>query len=194
MQYPKSNGEHIVLDFNSIQRCNSSSVLITVGRFDWFTTSFNLNQSLYTEIANTITTSEVIETVKSATAGFIGITWQPISQNVAGLGKARGGNSLGLQPVAQTWLATAVSWWWPDDDGKVHGAGNDMVNEIESATISARDHLSYKFMNDASWSQQVISSYGGENVKKLEEIQKKYDPKSVFQQLVPGGFKLPIEP
>lgn len=136
----------------------------------------------------------MVPSVQSVTAGFMGATWQPVSQNVSGLGEARGGNALGLEPTAQTWLATAFAWWWPDDDGKVHGLGNDIVSEIEAATASAQNQLSYKFMNDASWSQQVIASYSDDNVRKLREVQTKYDPSLCFQRLVPGGFKLPTAP
>jgi hypothetical protein len=40
--------------------------------------------------------------------------------------------------------------------------------------------------------QQAIESYGDENVAKLINISRKYDPTQVFQRLAYGGQKLPI--
>ena len=43
----------------------------------------------------------------------------------------------------------------------------------------------------AGWDQEVIASYGEENVARLKQIAASYDPDAVFQNLVPGGQKLP---
>lgn len=43
----------------------------------------------------------------------------------------------------------------------------------------------------SGYNQPVIKHYGPENVAKLWKVAKKYDPKGVFQKLVPGGQKLP---
>ncbi|KAL2869043.1 FAD-binding oxidoreductase [Aspergillus lucknowensis] len=40
--------------------------------------------------------------------------------------------------------------------------------------------------------QEVIASYGEENVSRLQAIQQKYDPSLVFQRLVTGGQKIPL--
>nr|XP_036577396.1 FAD binding domain-containing protein [Colletotrichum truncatum]KAF6784367.1 FAD binding domain-containing protein [Colletotrichum truncatum] len=44
-------------------------------------------------------------------------------------------------------------------------------------------------MNYANPEQDVIGSYGEENVKFLKETAAKYDPTGFFQQRVPGGWK-----
>lgn len=44
----------------------------------------------------------------------------------------------------------------------------------------------------SGYDQKVIESYGKNNVKKMLEVQKAYDPNHIFQRLVPGGQKLPI--
>lgn len=46
------------------------------------------------------------------------------------------------------------------------------------------------YMNYASPDQDVLQSYGPENVRKMKEAAVKYDPKGVFQRLCPGGFKI----
>jgi hypothetical protein len=42
----------------------------------------------------------------------------------------------------------------------------------------------------ADITQDPLASYGAENVKKMKAAAKKYDPQGVFQNLVPGGFKI----
>ncbi|ROT41605.1 FAD binding domain-containing protein [Sodiomyces alkalinus F11] len=42
--------------------------------------------------------------------------------------------------------------------------------------------------------QQAIASYGERNVKRLQEVQERYDPDLVFQRLVTGGQKIPLNP
>jgi hypothetical protein len=43
----------------------------------------------------------------------------------------------------------------------------------------------------SGFDQDVIESYGSENVQKMIEVQNAYDPDRVFQRLVPGGQKIP---
>ncbi|KAF4471547.1 fad binding domain containing [Fusarium albosuccineum] len=52
--------------------------------------------------------------------------------------------------------------------------------------------LEYTYMNYADGSQDVVRSYGQENVCKMWAVSKKYDPKGVMQTRQPGGFKLPM--
>lgn len=132
-----------------------------------------------------------MEAVKAVTAGLMVIILQPISSRSVEIGRAsNGGNALGLEAVNQTWLSTATGWWFPDDDQTVHNAGSSMVDQFVTTATNRGDHVPYLFMNDASWDQDVIGSYGEENNKRLREIQSRYDPSFVFQRLVPGGFKL----
>ncbi|KAI0832164.1 putative FAD-binding oxidoreductase [Hypoxylon sp. FL0890] len=163
----------------------------SVPRFDWHATSFKLDKSLYEEVGNIITSSPSVETIKAVTAGFMAITMQPISSGSVEIGRASNeGNALGLEAVNQTWLATATGWWFPNDDQTVHDAGDAIIDQFVAASTSKGDHVPFLFMNDASWDQDVLVSYGEENYKRLKEVQMKYDPNLVFQRLVPGGFKL----
>ena len=102
-----------------------------------------------------------------------------------------GGNALGLQNVNQTWFVLDVGWWHPSDDDVVHNATRAIHDRIRQEAKSEGKLLEYIFMNDASYDQDVIKHYGAKNVKQLREVQRKYDPKRVFQNLVSGGFKLP---
>lgn len=48
-------------------------------------------------------------------------------------------------------------------------------------------------MNYADGSQDVLESYGKQNVCNVWTVQKKYDPNGVVQTWKPGGFKLPAD-
>jgi hypothetical protein len=46
------------------------------------------------------------------------------------------------------------------------------------------------YQNYAGLGQDVFGSYGSENRARLREIQMRYDPEGVFQNLQPGYFKV----
>ncbi|KAI1400394.1 putative FAD-binding oxidoreductase [Hypoxylon fuscum] len=162
-----------------------------VARFDWHATSFELEKSLYDEIRNIIMSSPSVETIQGVTGAFMAITLQPISSKAVEIGRAsNGGNALGLEAVNQTWLTTAAGWLFPDDDQTVHNAASAIVDQFIGASTDKGEHVPYLFMNDASWDQDVFSSYGNASNQKLRRVQQRYDPSLVFQKLVPGGFKL----
>lgn len=48
----------------------------------------------------------------------------------------------------------------------------------------------FKYLNYADPNQDVLGSYGEENLAFLRATSRKYDPHGVFQKKVPGGFKL----
>lgn len=67
----------------------------------------------------------------------------------------------------------------------------EQVKEFAKSINGLQDWL---FMNYADGkTQDVISSYGPENVKLIRQASAKYDPEGVFQTLCPGGYKIPVE-
>lgn len=97
---------------------------------------------------------------------------------------------MGLPPVNHTWFVLDTGWEDATGDDTAHESTRKIHDTIQDAAVSANLHTSYIFMNDASYDQPVISSYGATNVARLKEVQSKYDSSHVFQRLVPGGFKL----
>ena len=66
---------------------------------------------------------------------------------------------------------------------------------MQAANAAAADmDLLHKFvyLDYANQDQDPIRRYGGANVAGLREAARRYDPRGVFQRLVPGGFKLPV--
>jgi hypothetical protein len=160
-----------------------------IDSFNWLTTSFEMDQATYGTIAQVVLNSTSTAAIESVVARIVVLTFQPVSSRTVHIGQEKG-NTLGLSAVDQTWMAVNTGWWFADDDELVHAAARDLWSDIRDATTAQDTSLPYLFMNDASWEQDVISSYGQSNVGKMKEVQAFYDPESVFQKLVPGGFKL----
>ncbi|CAL8584107.1 hypothetical protein XPA_009712 [Xanthoria parietina] len=182
-----------VLDTTKIQTFSQvmgGQSVPAIPRFDWFTTTFKPSNSLYQHLNNIITTAPELKTLTSVTAGALALAFQPISASVVHAGNARGGNALGLQPVNQTWFALDTSHFFPADDAVAHNATRGIHERIETLTRSNGSYLPYQFMNDASYDQDVLAHYGAANLRRLRDVQARYDPDLVFQRLVPGGFKL----
>jgi hypothetical protein len=142
------------------------------------------------DISDIVTKSPFVDVIKNTTEGFMAAVLQPVSSRVAQFGGHNGGNALGLTSVNQTWLAIVTGWGFQTDDLKVHSAGDAMVKAVSETAQTRGKHLPYIFMNDASWNQDVLGSYGAENLQRLKDVRARYDPDQVFHKLVPGGFKL----
>jgi CO dehydrogenase/acetyl-CoA synthase gamma subunit (corrinoid Fe-S protein) len=87
---------------------------------------------------------------------------------------------------------TLLTATWTDsaDDTAVTNAALDMFAKA-NAYASANGNLNkYIYLNYAYKTEKPISSYGIANVQNLKSISKKYDPAGIFQNQVPGGFKL----
>lgn len=61
---------------------------------------------------------------------------------------------------------------------------------VHGKSLLILDYL-HSMLTYCSYNQAAIASYGPNNVDRLWQVQRKYDPKAVFQRLVPGGQKLP---
>ena len=155
-------------------------------------TSFKPTKSIYQLIKRLLTesTSPALSKLRKITAGSAAFGLQPISASAVIAGGLRGGNALGLTTVNQTWFHMDVAWLFAKDDANALRVSQSIIDDIEYATKAQDSYLPYIFMNDANEKQDVIAHYGQANARKLKAVQAKYDPKCVFQRLVPGGFKI----
>ena len=77
----------------------------------------------------------------------------------------------------------------PDLDNTVENYLKILISAVEKKTKAKNLYYNFYFLNDLGIAQDAFSSYKGGSLDKLKAISKKYDPKGVFQKLVPG-FKL----
>jgi hypothetical protein len=64
-----------------------------------------------------------------------------------------------------------------------------LISTVEKKTKANNLYYDFYFLNDLGIAQDAFSSYKGRALEKMKAISKKYDPRGVFQHLVPG-FKL----
>lgn len=67
---------------------------------------------------------------------------------------------------------------------------NNMKSKLKDLAADKGLLLPYEFMNDASFTQNPLGTYGALYVEKMKAASSKYDPAQVFQQLQFGGFKI----
>lgn len=84
-----------------------------------------------------------------------------------------------------------LGWFQSSDDAFVLSLGQSIIDQCIAAAIELGLYEEYVALNYALPTQDPIASYGEENIKAMWDVSRKYDPKGVFQRLVPGGFKLP---
>ncbi|TGO19530.1 hypothetical protein BPAE_0340g00040 [Botrytis paeoniae] len=118
--------------------------------------------------------------------------FQPLNKILGQRSAEAGGNVMGVEQQSEDGLLFTIVimvkteeqeiWVYPKAKAWLQG-----VQEF-AATIDGM--LSWIFMNYADSSQNPLSSYGIENVKKMKEVAAKYDAEEVFQKLCPGGFKI----
>lgn len=51
-------------------------------------------------------------------------------------------------------------------------------------------NFDWEYINYADETQDLLGSYGADNVRRLRDVSEGYDPEQVFQTLCRGGFKL----
>jgi hypothetical protein len=124
-----------------------------------------------------------------------------------------GGNPLGLKPedgpllsesrpkfinlicVVQLTIYLSVfcmTLYWPHEkhDKLFSDAEKRFINRSKAYAEETGQLHPFLYQNYAAEWQDVFAGYGDENRKRLRSIQKKYDPKDVFQRLQSGYFKV----
>ncbi|KAH7349080.1 hypothetical protein BKA66DRAFT_516624 [Pyrenochaeta sp. MPI-SDFR-AT-0127] len=141
----------------------------------------------------------MIDTAKEILIGVnctVGAAIQPITQAHIQAARDKGGDALDLNPADGGFVISLyyAQWFDPADDDKIAQWSSKAVETLEAEATKLGILYAFKFLNDGGIGQHPISTYGGgRSLAKLKAIANKYDPKGVFQTLVPG-FKLSSEP
>ncbi|KAK7740410.1 hypothetical protein SLS62_011127 [Diatrype stigma] len=103
--------------------------------------------------------------------------------NILGL-ERHSGNAILFQLSAMMKTAEQAAFAYPKFKAAVQ-AIKDFADSLDGGLM--RDWL---YMNYADKSQDVLRSYGVDNVRKMKEVAATYDPDQVFQKLCLGGWKI----
>ena len=146
----------------------------------------------YFDLAN-----ETIQTagdagIKDVTGLVFSLTFQPLPQTITSKAAASGGNSLGLDTSDGDLVIvhSTVQWELPADDARVHAAVQKLFAKADAASKRGSTFNPYLYLNYAAVWQKPIDGYGAQSQRNLQSVSQKYDPRGLFQQQVPGGFKL----
>lgn len=102
-------------------------------------------------------------------------------------------NALGLTRKNETLVVCLVwpLWTDPAQDEVVYKAVQSIIADVDARAKATGAYKFYIYLNYAGPWQQVISSYGGENVAKLQRLRRRVDAQAISTGRVPGGFKIP---
>ena len=165
-------------------------------RQQFHTATFEVDAALFTAMTQ-IFRSEVARVEAVGLKNPVGFTatfaLQPLSTRTLALMGKSGGNVLGLVDTKKPLMILSMAWPWTSqaDDALVVGAMQNIVDKSVATAKKMGLFNKYIYMNYAQPKDQVVATYGADNVRFLKQVSKKYDPDGVFQRLVPGGFKLP---
>lgn len=134
----------------------------------------------------------MVTSLSTITGLLFTLTFQPLPQVIYSKSAATGGNVLGLDRFTDDFInaLAVVSWALPTDDATVYAAVQQLFDDAVAKAKSMGVWNEFIYLNYAAPWQKPITSYGQANKNFLQSVSKKYDPNSLFQKAVPGGFKL----
>ena len=83
-----------------------------------------------------------------------------------------------------------LAWNESSQDVAIATTSNGVLANITAYTKKENAYFEFEYLNYAVITANPLRHYGLENLRKLRAASKKYDPTQVFQNLVPGNFKL----
>lgn len=99
---------------------------------------------------------------------------------------------LELTPVFSA-FNLVVEYTNEQDDATVISFNTAALQALDTASKAANIYYPFQFLNDAGAGEQVFSLYGkGKSLERMKSIRRAYDPDGVFQDLMPGGFKIGV--
>ncbi|KAI1457496.1 putative oxidoreductase [Annulohypoxylon moriforme] len=130
--------------------------------------------------------------------GVTGLIWAANIEPLPPQIYKRGGadtNALGLNKQDASLAVCLISPAWSDaaHDEQIYSAARSFISDVEEKAKNLSVYDPYIYLDYAAPWQDVIKSYGDENVRKLQALRKRVDPGEVFTRLVKGGFKIPGE-
>ena len=89
-------------------------------------------------------------------------------------------------------IVLLLSALWADSGSNalVEKTARQIGQKVNAAANTIGVFRDFQYTNYADSSQRPLASYGMQNLQRLRDVSREYDPKGVFQIQVPGGFKL----
>lgn len=155
-----------------------------------------MNTTVKPDVATLNAASELFRAALDKVKGLEGIvysfTLQPYPASLLKKTGEVGGNVLGLDPAGGSLVSILFLIYWKNqcDDDFILETTRGLLEDVDRDAATRGTAVPYKYLNYAFAGQDPIGSYGPENKAFLQEVSKKYDQEGLFQEAVPGGFKL----
>ncbi|KAK8043809.1 oxidoreductase [Apiospora phragmitis] len=155
-----------------------------------FSTSYKNNVDVLKDVYNIF--NATIASVSNIDGVSFSLSLEPLPQAFAAASAAKGGNMMGLDIPPEGVVVTLLSLTFSNaaDYPAMDKLSENLLAQIDAAAAKRGASFGFIEMNHAKSSQKVLQSYGSRNLDFLRATAKNYDSTSVFQNLMPGGFKL----
>lgn len=121
---------------------------------------------------------------------IIGFAFNPITSQLLRKSNEKPGSLQGLNEDPACWIEQTYSWKNAADDALFDNFIRNFEANITEPLRTMNATSSFYYLNEADEGQPVFESYPDGNLARLKRIRAKYDPKRVFTDLMPGGFKV----
>ncbi|KAL4867475.1 hypothetical protein BDV12DRAFT_198168 [Aspergillus spectabilis] len=123
---------------------------------------------------------------------LLAIICQPLPASVRARSIERGGNMLGLDHIQDDCIQ--LVWAVEVETAELNDTVSapllkKAVGEIEAYARSIDGSSGFLYLNYCDSTQDPLSAYGEENLRKMKDVSATYDPEGVFQRTVPGGVQ-----
>lgn len=135
---------------------------------------------------------ETLAKVKDSEGFIFSFGFHPITKALLEQSQKAGGNAMNISPSDGPLFIVLINpaWKLAEDDAHIFAEVDNLVKELRSLARDKGLLHRYIFTNYGYAKDDVIAGYGEESVSRLRAASQKYDPEGVFQNAVPGGFKL----
>ncbi|KAH7305214.1 hypothetical protein B0I35DRAFT_400412 [Stachybotrys elegans] len=121
------------------------------------------------------------------------LTVQPITHPTLQIMQRNGGNPLGLESNHESLVFIVhvlIAWEDSSLDRAIESEWEAFFKTVDEMADAAGLANGYKYMNYGGQSQDVYGSYGAENLERLRNVARVYDPDGALAKLWQGYFKL----
>ncbi|KAI4227676.1 MAG: hypothetical protein L6R36_002228 [Xanthoria steineri] len=120
------------------------------------------------------------------------ILLQPLPRLFTDRSVERGGNVLGLDRYEDDNILFQLDLAWNGTqfDERARGVADKVMGDLTTYLEGEKALKDFQYINYAFQDQDPLGGYGASALGKIKAASQKYDVGQVFQNLVPGGFKL----
>ncbi|CAJ2502841.1 Uu.00g102350.m01.CDS01 [Anthostomella pinea] len=157
----------------------------------WFSLNYKLDRRIIAK--NVEVYDRLVKDIGERSPGcVIQMVLQPFPTSFGKHSTERGGNMFGLERFKDdsVLIIVAVEGSTPGFYDMAFPIFKAAVDEIEDYAKSVGGDFEFRYLNYCDGSQDPLSTYGPENIRKMKDAAAKFDPTGVFQTKVPGGFKI----